>query len=50
MIKAIHIPAVLVECGFLSNAKEEKLLVSDEYQRQVAWAIYGGIIEYFAGR
>lgn len=50
LLKKAKIPAVLIECGFLSNAKEEKLLVSDEYQRQVAWAIYGGIIEYFAGR
>lgn len=41
------IPAVLVECGFLSNAEEEQKLKDKNYQRKLAWAIYCGIIEYF---
>lgn len=40
-------PSVIVECGFLSNAEEEKLLLTDDYQAKVAWAIYAGINEYF---
>ena len=40
-------PAVIVECGFLSNDTEEKLLLTDDYQNKVAWAIYAGINEYF---
>ncbi len=42
-----NIPIVLVECGFVSNAEEGKLLSTPQYQEKVAWAIYAGIIEYF---
>jgi len=44
-----EIPAVIVECGFLSNAAELKLLKNEEYQRQMAFAVYSGINEYFNG-
>lgn len=40
------IPMVLVECGFLSNAEEEKLLCSEEYCRKMGRAIAKGIISY----
>jgi len=40
-------PTVIVECGFLSNAEEERKLGSEEYQAQVAAAIKAGIDEYF---
>lgn len=36
-------PAVIVECGFLSNPEEEKLLSEKDYQKKVAAAIYKGI-------
>lgn len=39
-------PAVLVECGFLSNAEEEKLLQDEQYQRAIAEAIARGVIEF----
>lgn len=35
--------SILIECGFLSNAREESLLITPEYQRKVAYAIYSGI-------
>ena len=41
------IPAVLVECGFLSNPQEEIQLQEEEYQNRLAWGIYNGIISYF---
>lgn len=41
------IPAVTVECGFLSNEEETKLLQADEYQNHIAWGIYAGIMDYF---
>lgn len=44
---SLPLPSVLVECGFLSNAAEEKLLLSPEYQDRVAQAIQEGIAEYF---
>lgn len=37
-------PAVLCECGFLSNPREEALLVTDEYQYEVAYCIYAGLL------
>ena len=41
------IPAVIVECGFLSNAAELRLLKTDEYQSKIAFTVYCGINEYF---
>jgi len=37
-------PSILVEAGFISNPKEEKLLKSKLYQRKIARAIYNSII------
>ena len=42
-------PAVLVECGFLSNPEEEQLLQNEEYQRAIAEAIARGVIDYLEG-
>jgi N-acetylmuramoyl-L-alanine amidase len=39
-------PAVLVEVGFISNAEEEKLLTSDEYQQKVVAALVRGLSRY----
>ncbi len=46
LLKQAKIPAVLVECGFLSNPQEEALLLQEEYQKKVALAMYQGIISY----
>lgn len=47
IIKHVEIPTVIVECGFLSNSQEEKLLQQEEYQNRLAWGIYNGIMDYF---
>ena len=47
IVKHVEIPTTIVECGFLSNPDEEKLLLEDEYQNRLAWGIYNGIIDYF---
>lgn len=39
-------PAVIVECGFLSNFEEEKLLLSEDYKEKVCYSILCGIIKY----
>lgn len=39
-------PIVLVECGFLSNDEEASKLTDEEYQKEMAFAIYCGIMEY----
>lgn len=47
IMKHVEIPISIVECGFLSNPEEEKQLLEDEYQNQLAWGIYNGITDYF---
>ncbi len=39
LMKNPPIPAILVECGFLSNPEEEQKLNDEEYQSRIAWAI-----------
>ena len=41
-------PAVIVECGFLSNAEDEALLLSREYQKRLARVIKEGALAYLA--
>ena len=41
-------PAVIVECGFLSNAEDEALLLSEEYRDKLAEAINAGALEYLS--
>lgn len=40
------IPAIMVECGFLSNVNEAEKLKTDSYQTQMAFTIMQGIINY----
>ncbi|MCD8124194.1 MAG: N-acetylmuramoyl-L-alanine amidase [Lachnospiraceae bacterium] len=42
----VNCPVVVAECGFLSNWEESELLMQEEYQEQVAWAITMGILTY----
>ncbi|MBO4848028.1 MAG: N-acetylmuramoyl-L-alanine amidase [Clostridia bacterium] len=41
-------PSVLIECGFLSNAADEALLVTPEHRENIAKAAAEGIKNYFA--
>lgn len=41
-------PAIIVECGFLSNNEELEKLKSDEYQNLIAFTIYSGLLDYYA--
>ncbi|HCC06775.1 MAG TPA: N-acetylmuramoyl-L-alanine amidase [Clostridiales bacterium] len=47
LFKKSKIPNVLIECGFLSNPIEEMKLNDTEYQENVAWAIYKGVLLYY---
>lgn len=49
VLKNTDVPAVIIECGFLSNPDEEKRLNSEEYRDRLAWAVYMGIWDYFDG-
>ena len=44
------VPAVLVECGFLSNKSELALLKTDEYQKKMAFCCFCGILNYLSGK
>lgn len=37
-------PAILIECGFISNPEEEKLLNDDNYQSKIAFSIANAVI------
>lgn len=47
LLNKAKIPAILIECGFLSNKEEEERLTSEAYQKKVAWAVYCGLVRYF---
>lgn len=46
ILKKTTVPTIIVECGFLSNAKEAALLVTPDYQERVAWAVHLGVLRY----
>jgi len=48
VLKQTEMPAVLVECGFLTNYNERNKLTTEEYQEKIAWGIYLGIVDYFS--
>ncbi|MGL4615539.1 MAG: N-acetylmuramoyl-L-alanine amidase [Shewanella sp.] len=47
VLKSPDIPSILVETGFISNPKEERLLASSSHQENIAAAIYKGVSRYF---
>ncbi len=47
LMRRAEIPAVIVECGFLSNDAEAERLKDDEYEKAIAEAVFCGIDNYF---
>jgi len=47
LFKKLAIPAVLIECGFISNNNDAALLKNSEYQERLAEKIAAGIIYQF---
>ena len=39
-------PAIMIECGFLSNKEEADKLENKDYQKQVAFTIFSGISDF----
>lgn len=46
MYKKLEKKGVLIECGFLSNPEERKLLISEEYQKKLAILIAEAVVSY----
>lgn len=46
LLKRTESATIIVECGFLSNQEEAALLVTEDYQDQVAQAICDGVTAY----
>jgi N-acetylmuramoyl-L-alanine amidase len=46
VLRDARIPATLVECGYLSNAAEERRVLTEEYRERIARGIANGIVSY----
>lgn len=46
-IRLTKMPSVLVECGFMDNLREAKLLLSEEYRQECAIEVAKGICEAY---
>lgn len=46
LLKNATVPAIIVECGFLSNKSDLEKLKTDKYQSQMAFCIVCGILDY----
>ncbi len=47
LLKNAAVPAIIVECGFLSNKQELEKLKNEDYQSQMAFAIVCGIMDFY---
>ena len=47
LLEHIMHPSVLVECGFLSNPEECRLLATEEYQRKLATVLFHALTDFY---
>lgn len=45
LLNTLDMPAILIECGFLSNEEEADLLSDEQYRKALAFSIYCGLAE-----
>ena len=48
LLDRLQVPAILIECGFLSNESESALLASDDYQTKLAIVIFAALCDSIA--
>ena len=48
ILNCTQYPSVIAECGFLSNPEDEALLITEEYQDNIAYAIFKGVVSYLS--
>ena len=46
VLDRITIPAVLIECGFISNPDECQALSEEEYQKKLSLTIFSAVVKY----
>lgn len=46
IVKCSKIPTIIIECGFLSNEEDEKLLIDENYQNKLANVIFSGLMSF----
>ena len=46
LMNRVNCPAILVECGFLSNYQEEQKLRDSEYQKKICAVIASSVCTY----
>lgn len=46
VLRNAYMPAVLIECGFLTNPEEEKLLAAPDYRERIATAVAQAINDF----
>jgi len=49
VLKYTSMPAILVECAFISNPEERELLETKKFRNKAAGSIFDGINKYFKG-
>ncbi|WP_232037611.1 N-acetylmuramoyl-L-alanine amidase [Candidatus Erwinia haradaeae] len=48
VLRSPYIPSLLIEIGFISNTREERLLSNHFYQKRLSKSLYQGLHNYFA--
>jgi N-acetylmuramoyl-L-alanine amidase len=46
VLRDAYMPSILVECGFVTNPDEEKLLNAGDYRERIATALSSGIMQF----
>ena len=46
VLDSLSMPAVLAECGFLSNEAEAELLSTEEYRGKLSYVLFASILQY----
>ncbi len=49
MLSCYPCPSVIVECGFLSNPEDERLLSTQSWRKKIAAAVAAGALAFYAG-
>lgn len=46
MVNCTPLPSVIVECGYLSNPNEDRLLSTNAYKEKICYSIFCGVLQF----